>query len=198
MTRNSGGKLQSHSIALPFCLSEVALGKPYNGTCDTYSFCLVLWQMLALTTPFELYTIKRLKERVWSAQEKRPLVGDTWSANIKLLLKKGWANDLNTRFTMAQVEGILKKECIRVRGGDANGLEHHRRRSTFVFRDAKTNEKNSAARKASITAANANIKAMKNAKGADPLSSQSERGPRVVKQSRVIEPTYDDSGDISL
>lgn len=117
---------------------EVALGKPYNGTCDTYSFCLLLWQMLALTTPFEVYTVKRLKERVWSSQEKRPLVGDAWSANIKLLLKRGWANDIKTRFTMSQVEGILKKECMRLRDGDSTGLEHQRRRSTFVFRGSKS------------------------------------------------------------
>lgn len=117
---------------------EVALGKPYNGTCDTYSFCLLLWQMLALTTPFEVYTVKRLKERVWSSMEKRPLVGDSWPTSIKLLLKRGWANDVSNRFTMAQVEGTLKKECIRLRDGDSNGLEHQRRRSTFVFRGSKS------------------------------------------------------------
>ena len=129
--------------------------------------------MLALTTPFEVYTIKRLKERVWSSQEKRPLVSESWSANIKLLLKRGWANDVSTRFTMAQVEGILKKECIRVRDGNSDGLEHQRRRSTFVFRDAKANDKNSAIRQSAIAQAKAAVKA-------DSLGVQSEHAPQYV------------------
>ena len=90
--------------------------------------------MLALTTPFEVYTIKKLKERVWSKMEKRPQIDEAWSAKIKLLLKKGWAADIDSRFTMDQVEGILRNECIRIRDGDSDGLEHQRRRSTFVFR----------------------------------------------------------------
>lgn len=131
---------------------EVALGKPYNGTCDTYAFCLLLWQMLALETPFEVYTMKMLKERVWGSMEKRPLINETWSTKIKLLLKRGWANDISSRFEMAQVEEILKKECIRVRDGETDGLEHQRRRSTFVFRgSARTDDaKMMAVRQASL------------------------------------------------
>ena len=94
--------------------------------------------MLALATPFEVYTVKKLKERVWSKLEKRPQIDEGWSGSIKLLLKKGWANDINSRYTMDQVEGILRKECIRIRDGESDGLEHQRRRSTFVFRDKKT------------------------------------------------------------
>ena len=90
--------------------------------------------MLSLQTPYEVYTVKKLKERVWSDMEKRPLVDETWSVSVKLLLKKGWSNDWTNRFSMNQVEEILRKECIRVRDGNDDGLEHTRRRSTFVFR----------------------------------------------------------------
>ena len=128
--------------------AEVALGKPYNGTCDTYSFCLLFWQMLALATPYEVYTVKKLKERVWSTMEKRPQIDEAWSAKIKLLLKRGWANDISSRFEMAQVEEILKNECIRIRNGDSAGLEHQKRRSTFVFRG--NDERQMAARLASL------------------------------------------------
>ena len=78
--------------------------------------------------------MKKLKERVWSKMEKRPQIDEAWSAKIKLLLTKGWAADIDSRFTMDQVEAILRKECIRIRDGDSDGLEHQRRRSTFVFR----------------------------------------------------------------
>ncbi|CAB9504192.1 activated protein kinase catalytic subunit alpha-1 [Seminavis robusta] len=134
-------KLTGDTGSPRYMAPEVAFGKPYNSTCDTYSFCILLWQMLALTTPFEVYTVKKLKERVWSSMEKRPLINETWSANLKLLLKRGWANDLTVRFTMKQVEGILRKECIRIRDGNDSGLEHQRRRSTFVFRGSKAGEK---------------------------------------------------------
>jgi len=128
----------SRSFLFLSFFAEVALGESYNGTCDTYSFCLLLWQMLALSTPYEVYTIKKLKERVWSKMEKRPLVDETWSASVKLLLKKGWAGNKAERFEMKQVEEILRKECIRLRDGNSDGLEHQRRRSTFVFRNAET------------------------------------------------------------
>jgi serine/threonine protein kinase len=39
---------------------ETALNKPYNASCDTYSFCILLWQMLMLKTPFELYSAKAM------------------------------------------------------------------------------------------------------------------------------------------
>ena len=150
------------------------MGKPYNGTCDTYSFCLLLWQMLALSTPYELYTIKKLKERVWSDMEKRPLVNENWSANIKLLLKKGWANDHKVRFQMSQVEGILKKECIRVRDGDSNGLEHQRRRSTFVFRGNDAGKKGGDIRSEILQKANAENKSSKTTETMKDLSTRSD------------------------
>jgi hypothetical protein len=97
--------------------------------------------MLALATPFECYTVKKLKERVWGGIEYRPMINESWSASVKLLLKRGWSGDLRDRFTMSQVEEILRKECVRIRDGNESGLEHQRRRSTFVFRGSKSGEK---------------------------------------------------------
>jgi serine/threonine protein kinase len=39
---------------------EVALNQPYNASCDTYSFCILFWQMLMLKKPFELYSARAL------------------------------------------------------------------------------------------------------------------------------------------
>ncbi|CAB9516797.1 Probable LIM domain-containing serine/threonine-protein kinase DDB [Seminavis robusta] len=111
---------------------EVALGKPYNSTCDTYSFCILLWQMLALKTPFEVYTMTKMKTRVWGAEQKRPQLEEDWSAPIKLLLQKGWSPILEERYTMGQVESMLRDECLRI-GAEADDLEHERRRSSFVM-----------------------------------------------------------------
>lgn len=169
---------------------EVALGQPYNGTCDTYSFALVLWQMLALSTPFEVYTIKRLKERVWGGIHYRPQVPDDWSGNVKLLLKRGWSQEVKERFTMEQVENILKKECTRVRDGNSDGLEHQRRRSTFVFRDKKTTAETNAIRKSVIMKANGGAMPTKGKDSAafrreDPMAV-SERDARVLSTPRKV------------
>ncbi|KAL3937478.1 MAG: hypothetical protein SGARI_002109 [Bacillariaceae sp.] len=39
---------------------EAALNQPYNASCDTYSFCVLFWQILMLKKPFELYTARAM------------------------------------------------------------------------------------------------------------------------------------------
>ena len=118
---------------------EVGLGKPYNKTCDSYSFAIMLWQMMACKEPFTEYNMRLLRERVWTGNHRRPPVDDLWPVPIKLLLKRSWDDDLSQRNSIASIAAILRKECVRIRDGDESGLEHVRRRSTFVFRPSKTN-----------------------------------------------------------
>jgi hypothetical protein len=114
-------------------LSEVALEKPYGFSCDTYSFAILFWQMYSCRTPFELLGMKSLKSRVWAGEIKRPFVQEAWPVPIKNFLKCGWSQDPKERPTFQDVYKMLKSECVRIRGGDASGLEHSTRRSTFVF-----------------------------------------------------------------
>ena len=116
---------------------EVANAKPYNASCDVYSFAILLWEMMALKTPYELYTPRALHEKVYNGPHKRPVVPDEWHPSIKICLKRSWAEDLHARNSMSNIKEILRKECIRVRNGDDDGLCHDRRRSTFVFRGGK-------------------------------------------------------------
>ena len=116
---------------------EVAREEPYNMTVDTYGFCIVLWQMLTCKVPFEHYNMKHFREKVHRGEKKRPAIDDSWSTPIKLLLKRGWSDNISERHTMENVVKILKKECTRVRGGESDGLEHLKRRSTYVFRPTK-------------------------------------------------------------
>lgn len=112
---------------------EVALGKAYNATCDSYSFSILVWQMLALKQPFEMYTIKMLKERVYGKEQKRPFVPESWSLSVRRLLESGWSAEIHERLTMEDMEKSLRKECVKARGGDDSGLEHKRRRSTHIY-----------------------------------------------------------------
>ena len=141
-------KLTEMTGSLRYMAPEVANGQPYNAKCDTYSFAILLWEILALKPPYELYTPKSLREKVYNGLHKRPPVDESWTQAMKLCLKRSWGQDVATRNTMEQVVGILRQECVRARNGDDQGLEHYRRRSTFVFR--KTNVD----MKAAVAAAN--------------------------------------------
>lgn len=90
--------------------------------------------MYALKTPFELYTVRSLKAKVWAGENKRPYVDPAWPVPLKNLLKRAWSKDVKERPSFQQITKILRSECIRVRDGNEDGLEHSRRRSTFVFR----------------------------------------------------------------
>ena len=134
--RNEDGtyRLTEMTGSLRYMAPEVANGKPYNKTCDCYSFAILLWQILALKVPYELYTPKSLREKVYNGAHKRPPVDEKWPRTLRICLKRSWDADLHKRNSMEQICEILRKECVRVRDGDESGLEHQQRRSTFVFR----------------------------------------------------------------
>jgi serine/threonine protein kinase len=117
--------------------TEVAMELPYNEKCDTYSFAILMWQMYSCKTPFELYTMKSLEARVWNGEHKRPFIEESWPVPIKNLLRRSWSKNIKERLAMSAIYKILRDECVRVRDGNDDGLEHSRRRSTFVFRGAK-------------------------------------------------------------
>eukprot|EP00339_Tiarina_fusa_P014104 CAMPEP_0117026072 /NCGR_PEP_ID=MMETSP0472-20121206/19193_1 /TAXON_ID=693140 ORGANISM="Tiarina fusus, Strain LIS" /NCGR_SAMPLE_ID=MMETSP0472 /ASSEMBLY_ACC=CAM_ASM_000603 /LENGTH=419 /DNA_ID=CAMNT_0004732957 /DNA_START=74 /DNA_END=1333 /DNA_ORIENTATION=- len=130
-------KLTAMTGSPRYMAPEVAMELPYNEKCDTYSFAILLWQMYSCKTPFELYTMKSLKTRVWTGEKKRPFIDDKWPVPIKNLLRRSWSAEISERPAMSAIYKILRTECVRVRDGNDDGLEHERRRSTFVFRGAK-------------------------------------------------------------
>jgi len=120
--------------SLLYMAPEVANEVPYSETCDSYSFAILLWEILALKRPYELYSCKSLREKVYNGPHKRPKIDDGWHNSIKLLLKRAWSKDLLHRSSMAQISKILRDETVRCRDGDDTGLDHLRRRSTYVYR----------------------------------------------------------------
>lgn len=119
---------------------EVAMNRPYNESCDTYSFCMLLWEMLALKTPFELYGMKTFTERVWRAPYKRPPIDDSWPEPIRLLLKRGWCAFIEERQPMEDVADILRREVLACRGGGTErSFNQMERRSTFVWDEDEMN-----------------------------------------------------------
>jgi serine/threonine protein kinase len=125
-------KLTGYTGSIRYMAPEIAREEPYNMSCDVYSFALLLWQCLALEKPFSNYGISDIKTRVHRG-ESRPRVDDSWPVPLKLVLKKCWATDWKERYEFKSITQILRKEIVHIRSGDDTGLEHNRRRSTFVF-----------------------------------------------------------------
>lgn len=82
---------------------EVALGKPYNDTCDVYSFSILMWQMLKAETPFELYTsVKSFKTKVVEGGV-RPSPDPKWPDDLTAMLRNAWSPDISKRPHMDEV-----------------------------------------------------------------------------------------------
>ena len=112
---------------------EIANGLPYNQSCDVYSFAILLWQMLSCLEPYGMYTPKKLRQLVYVAPHKRPLMDPDWNDTIKNLLRQMWHPELHDRCSMKQVRDTLREEVVRCRGGKDDGIDFERRRSTYVF-----------------------------------------------------------------
>jgi len=105
-----------------------------NHTCDVYAFSILFWQMLVFEEPYAAYTPKSMRENVYNGRCSRPKVDPNWSHRVKTVLKRSWCPDPLTRISMEQVTQHLHEEAASARDGNEEGLEHFRRRSTFVFR----------------------------------------------------------------
>ena len=144
------------SLLLPKTVApEVGLGEPYDESCDTFSFSVLLWEMMALERPYGNITPFELQSKVWGESCLRPRLDppsvrpkqtnqiqplkrrqrkQPWASTpLQILMKRGWSVNPQERPRMVHVESILKKECLCVRNGDESGLEHNQRRSTHVF-----------------------------------------------------------------
>lgn len=71
--------------SLRYMAPEVALGKTYNETADTYSFSILCWQLFEIETPFEGYNLAMFEKSVIKGG-KRPKIKDKWGERICSLL----------------------------------------------------------------------------------------------------------------
>ena len=109
------------------------MGKPYNDKCDVYSFTILFWEILALRQPFS--EIEGEENFVHSVIKRgsRPSIKSSWPSSLKNILEAGWSEDINSRINMAGIKQLVRTELLLLRSGDETGLDHERRRSTFVF-----------------------------------------------------------------
>lgn len=96
-----------------YMAEEVAMGRPYNETCDTYSFALLLWQTLALKEPYlgKACSLEYLVEHVWKGpQRDRPAINPVWSPKLKGVMQRGWSSNWTARPSMKEIHIRLQEE----------------------------------------------------------------------------------------
>ena len=81
----------------------------YNELVDVYSFCIFLWQILALEIPYACYA-------TWGSFQKkvimggtRPMCDETWPSSLCSMMRLGWG-DIRYRLSMQIVTDELKSQ----------------------------------------------------------------------------------------
>lgn len=133
-------ELSGNTGSLRYMSPEVARSEPYNLSADVYSFGLLLWQICSMLLPYDGMNRQDHSELVVHGND-RPPINSTWSTPLRILMKRAWEPDPLVRPSMDSIYKILRREICALRDGDASGLEHTRRRSTFVLnRDSAANK----------------------------------------------------------
>jgi serine/threonine protein kinase len=100
----------SRGVGTPIYMApELMLGKKtaYNCQCDVYSLALLIWELLAEKAPFAGVA------RAWDLPDlvlggARPVISDSWPAELKDVINKGWLSNPASRPTSAEMVALLK------------------------------------------------------------------------------------------
>ena len=112
-------QLPLHSICFRFG-NKVALEQPYNERCDCYSFSILMWQILAMMTPYEGYTISMFEKKVVHGGT-RPKCDEKWPEVLSNLMRRGWG-PLSQRPAMSEMSDCLRDEINRVSDSEVQDI----------------------------------------------------------------------------
>jgi serine/threonine protein kinase len=87
---------------------EVALSREYNQKVDTYSWSVLYWQCLTLQKPYAEMSRSTHHQSVCRFGE-RPALSEDMPGSIQSLLKKSWAQSMDTRLTLTEVCAYLER-----------------------------------------------------------------------------------------
>lgn len=91
---------------------EIVNGSRYNLKADVYSFAMVLYEMLSLERPSDIYNKEILDLLVCKDGQERPQqqrIAPEWPAEIQELLESAWSHDPTQRPCMKQIREKLEK-----------------------------------------------------------------------------------------
>jgi hypothetical protein len=103
---HEGYKLTGNTGTLRYMAPEVAVGKPYHHSVDTYSFGIIVWQVLTGSVPFRDLGRKKYYEKVVYGG-LRPSLDPQLPTRFRSLLERCWHSDQNVRPKFSQVLQVL-------------------------------------------------------------------------------------------
>lgn len=101
-------KLAGNTGTSRYMAVEVIRKEPYNLKADVFSFSILLWEIMALSKPYDGLLGPQVKESV-SLFGERPSVPRSWPVAIRKLLRRGWAESISNRPDMSSVLETLMK-----------------------------------------------------------------------------------------
>lgn len=129
-TKNKDGNylFTGDTGSIRYMATEVALKQPYNESVDVYSFSILLWQILKMETPYEVYTSMSMFHTKVVKGGARPMPDPKWPAPIAKLLRQGWGI-ASERPTMADVCETLRDEINKNSNEEVSEMMDASRRS---------------------------------------------------------------------
>jgi len=101
-------KLAGNTGTSRYMAVEVIRKEPYNLRADVFSYSILLWEILAMTKPYEGLAGNQVKVSV-SAFGERPSIPRSWPVAIRRLLRRGWSESITNRPHIDEVLTTLEK-----------------------------------------------------------------------------------------
>ena len=108
-------KLTGNTGTLRYMAPEVALGRQYNASVDTYSFAVIIWQVLRSRVPFREMGKKMYVQEVVLGG-KRPPLDRRWPPGFTALLQRCWHDNKEMRPGFGEVLAELQVLLQEARG----------------------------------------------------------------------------------
>ncbi|CAJ1960160.1 unnamed protein product [Cylindrotheca closterium] len=115
-SRDGLHKLTGKTGTLRYQAPEVALGLPYNESCDVYSFSILLWEILIMKRAFKDYTSEHIMTMVLEKPYKRPPKSTKWNAALRENMHHAWSPVIRQRPSMSAMVNMLEDECTKCPG----------------------------------------------------------------------------------
>ena len=132
MCRDGTYKLTGFTGSPLYMAPEVALNLPYNFKADSYSFGILLWEIMSMKRPFAKITMKLLEETVVKGTD-RPKLDEKWSVILKRLMTSCWSANWSDRPAFDDIKDELHNECFGGDDGDHNLLDVSRTSYTAIL-----------------------------------------------------------------
>lgn len=108
-------------VCCSFTSPEVMLGERFNEKADTYSFGIVLWELLTTESPFPNHTEVKPFMRAVALEGERPIIPTECPNSLASLMKDCWKKEMSERPSFIEICDRLDTVMIDSAISDFNG-----------------------------------------------------------------------------